>query len=201
MTPSSENPAWLELRGKFAEAGLPLPPIPEPLLSQLRTQQNWCWSTLPIDGLDMYMFFDVMGEGRNFLLDVLRDEVGDYAAVSHAGHGINSYAINYHLVHGKLAVLMQVAWGGVYIDNAQAAQRLSEYWARIAEMLDMPAGSADDRRLLVVYSDFRDMWGCSWVTRPGTYDLASGVGAVFKRESPFDAAVRLWRNPHAAQDG
>ena len=85
--PAPENPSWIELTTKFTEAGLPLPPIPAELRARLRTESDWCWSTKPIDGLDMYMFFDLDHEGRRFLIDVLHDRVEDYAAVSHVRSG------------------------------------------------------------------------------------------------------------------
>ena len=200
--PAPENPSWIELTTKFTEAGLPLPPIPAELRARLRTESDWCWSTKPIDGLDMYMFFDLDHEGRRFLIDVLHDRVEDYAAVSHAGQGINSYAINFHLVHGPLAILMQVGWGGVYMDNEQAALELSGYWSQIAEMLDTPPGprSEAQQRFAVVYSDFRPYWGCGWTTRPMNkdYDLRTGNDAP--RQSPFDRAVRLWSRPDLGGD-
>jgi hypothetical protein len=92
--------SWAALTEKFAGAGLPLPPVPMRLQDALRTQSDWCWSTMPIDPMAMYMF----AADPVFILGVLRDQVEDYVAISHAGHGINSYAINYHLVHGDLAV-------------------------------------------------------------------------------------------------
>jgi hypothetical protein len=44
----------------------------------------------------------------------LTDQVDDYTAVSHSGHGINSYSINVSIVKAPLAVLFQLSWGGVY---------------------------------------------------------------------------------------
>ena len=190
---TSGNSAWAELTAKFTNAGLAVPPMPEALRAQLSKQHEWCWSTRPFRGIDMYF------QSEQTVVDVLRDQVPDYAAVSHAGHGINSYAINYHLVHGQLAVLMQVLWGGVYNHNAESAQRLAGFFTRIAELLDAPpAPAAAGRRLFVVFSDFRQMWGCSWIDRPAGpgYDLAVGSDAD-RREDPFDLAVRLWSRPDA----
>ena len=60
------------------------------------------------DPFDMYAFDNPALTETRFLVDVLLDRVADYAAVSHAGHGINSYGLNFHLVHDRLAILMQV---------------------------------------------------------------------------------------------
>jgi hypothetical protein len=43
----------------------------------------------------------------------------DHVAFSHAGHAINSYALNYQLVDGPLAVIAQVGWGGGYSNRAE----------------------------------------------------------------------------------
>lgn len=43
---------------------------------------------------------------------------------AHAGHGVNSYAISYYLVLGSVRILLHLAWGGAYMDNADAAQRI-----------------------------------------------------------------------------
>src|SRR5262245_3793901 len=200
MAAVPENPSWADLTTRFTKAGLALPPIPQPLLGRLRRQSDWCWSTRPIDGFDMYMFFQIDHDGRRFLIDVLCDRVEDYAAVSHAGHGLNSYAINFHLVYGPLAVLMQVGWGRGYRDYEHAALEPAGYWSQIAEMLDTPPGprSESQQRLTVVYSDFRPFWGCGWTTRLSNKDYDLRVGNAVPSHSPFDRAVRLWSQPGLA---
>jgi hypothetical protein len=202
-----ETPAWVELTAKFTEAGLPLPPIPDQLRRQLRTEGDWCWSTRPINAFDMYLWdasvvgWEPSGEntGRYFFVDVMRDQVPDYAAVSHAGYGINSYGLNYHLVHDRVAILMQVGWGGYLTDNAEASRRLAGYWARVAELLETPPGpqTPPGKRLTVFFSDFRWMPPlCGWVSRPSTeedtrlWDVQLADG-----ESPIDLALRLWSQP------
>jgi hypothetical protein len=44
----------------------------------------------------MYMF-------SAYPLEAITDPFGDYVAFSHAGHGVNSYAINYHVQSGQVA--------------------------------------------------------------------------------------------------
>ncbi|MEV4515423.1 hypothetical protein AB0K00_41515 [Dactylosporangium sp. NPDC049525] len=119
-----------------------------------------------------------------FLADVLAGRAPDYAAVSHAGHGTNSYAVNYHLVHGNLAVLMQVGWGGIYTDNAAAARRLGNLWRRCEAL----HGLADGRRIVCVYSDIRGVSACG----PAGGDV-NGFFAAHHTvgEAAFDTAERL----------
>ena len=100
----------------FQSAALPEPPIPERLRTDVYRIEEWCWATRPIDAMEMYMFREYPGE-------VLSGRVADYVAVSHAGHGANSYGISLHLVYGRLAVFVQTLWGGVYTDNDQRGER------------------------------------------------------------------------------
>jgi hypothetical protein len=154
---SDETP-WDNLVATFTTSGLPLPPIPRPLRSELRLTADWCWSTRDISPMSMYMF------DSSFIQDILADRVDDYAAICHAGHGVNSYGINFHLVYRQLAIVMQCGWGGVYMDNDGAAARLAERWRKIEVLLEQSA-AADDR-LVVVYSDFRGISARGRVTRP-----------------------------------
>ena len=71
------------------------------------------------------------------------------------------------------------------MDNAERAHELAGYWARVAELLGTPADpdTPPEQRLVVVFSAFRLISGCSWTTRPATnFDLAVGVEAV-RRET------------------
>jgi hypothetical protein len=131
----------------------------------------------------MYLF------DGGFLTDVLAGRAPDYVAVCHAGHGMNSYALNYHLVHGRLAVLMQVGWGGVYTDNADAARRLGALWRRCEAMLARPA-PAGAARVVCVYSDLRGVSVCGPVPAGGD---AHGFHAAHRTtgEAAFSVAERL----------
>ena len=77
----------------------------------------------------MYMVASLVDE-------VVKEDLEDYVAVSHAGHGVNSYSINYALVSGSLGLFLQTLWGGVYMD----ADRFRGRCAR-----DVRAGSRTHR--------------------------------------------------------
>src|SRR5262249_38627148 len=126
--------------------------------SELQLTADWCWSTRDINTFSMYMF------EPTFVDDVLADRVDDYAAICHAGHGVNSYGINFHLVYRQLAIVMQCGWGGVYMDNDAAAAELAGRWRQIEALLDRP--SDGDGRLVVVFSDFRGISARGRVARP-----------------------------------
>ncbi|MFI5909738.1 hypothetical protein [Dactylosporangium sp. NPDC051541] len=176
---------YAEMTAAFTSSRLPVPPIPEPLRPRLRTVRDWCWSTRDIDAFAMYMF------ERDFLSAVLTGDTPDYVAVSHAGHGVNSYAVNYHLVCGPLAVFMQVGWGGIYTDNHAAAQRLGEYWQR-CEALRAQGATAPGPRILCVFSRLRGISACGPVPQPPHDDVDAFLTAhTTAGDAAFDEAERL----------
>src|SRR4051794_35976890 len=93
----------------FTEAGLAVPPVPPPLTAALEQRGDWCFSTRAISRMDTYML-------RPYLDEALAGPVDDYVAVTHGGHGINSWSLNYLLVWSPFVVMTQVAWDGVYMD-------------------------------------------------------------------------------------
>jgi hypothetical protein len=182
---SADLGAWEDLVETFASSGLPTPPVPRPLRSELRSPEPWCWTTRDIDPFRMYMFDEAFAE------DILANRVPDYAAVSHAGHGVNSYAINYHLVHGQLAILMQTGWGGVYTDNGEAAERLARLWGRVDAMLQRTPPAVEDR-LLVIYSGLRGVSACGWIRQNQSPDVRRFFNECHTDDaSAFDLAELL----------
>src|SRR5687768_13517311 len=117
-----------ECRRTFAQAGLTPPPIPSRFEKDLRVIGPWCFSTRPIVAMEMY-FFD------GYVKEALTKRPAAYVAVSHAGHGANSYAINYHLIDGPLALFAQVGWGGIYSDPAESSARVNNLFDRIADVI------------------------------------------------------------------
>ncbi len=180
---------WDELVATFTSSGLPVPPVPESLRPALRAPSPWCWTTRDIDPFQMYMF------APEYLADVVAGRVPDYVAVSHAGHGTNSYAINYHLVHGPLAVIMQIGWGGVYTDNAAAAARLGDLWRRCDALLARPA---PDTRIVCVFSALRGVSACGPVPADGDVHGFLGVHHT-AGEAAFDRAEQLYVSSGSAR--
>ncbi|WP_433606454.1 hypothetical protein ACQP2P_30075 [Dactylosporangium sp. CA-139114] len=177
--------AYAEMVAAFTGSRLPVPPVPEPLRPRLRTVRDWCWATREIDGFRMYMF------EPDFPADVLAARVPDYVAVSHAGHGVNSYAINYHLVHGPLAVLLQVGWGGIYTDNSAASRRLGELFRRCESLHEAAAATAGER-VLCVFSQLRGISACGRVPARADGDVHAFVTEHRTAgEEAFDVAERL----------
>ena len=78
-----------EARELFERSGLVLPPIPSALQARLRRISEWCYGTRDIDPMQMYGF-------HLYPAEAVAEPIDNYVALSHAGHGVNSYAINYH---------------------------------------------------------------------------------------------------------
>ena len=141
------------LRRELGGAGLAVPEIAERFARarRLRRYGDWSYASKPLpDPFEDYLF-DVSAEG-------LLGPVQEQLAISHAGHGINSYALNLRLAVGPVAVMAQVGWGGVY-----SPEDADEEWSALADGVDLLTHGialADDlrlerRRWLVIHSPFR----------------------------------------------
>lgn len=150
----SRRPGVEALNETFARGGIAVPPLPDALAAELKQTDAWTFASRPIRPLDAYML-------QPYLKEVLSGEVPDYVAVSHAGHGFNSYALTYLLVLDPIAVLAQTLYGGVYTDNARALERWATLLA-IRLFLSRTASLTRSRlggRLVVVSSNFRMLSG------------------------------------------
>lgn len=148
--------ALKEMGTLLEQAGLPMPPLPVQLRDQLRRVRKWCYATRDIDPLEMYRF-------DKYLVEAVIASPEPYFAFSHAGHGINSYAINYQVVVGPLALFAQVPWGGGYMDKQRQTDSVRHMFERCAELLGQAPDSRQGRRLLVAVSELRRQRICGWI--------------------------------------
>lgn len=142
-------------KSRFEEAGLAFPTIPPDLAARLKEQEPWVFSTRTLNvwpyDLDHY---------------VREPRSDDYAILSHSGHGGNSYAIHYYLLFGGLAMFLQLAWGGCYMDNDQASASIARCFSladKIVVATQPKLLPGTSQCLTIVASDFH---GSYWV-RPG----------------------------------
>jgi hypothetical protein len=103
-------------RELFINAGLAFPTLPEELAVKLKERDRWVFSTRPIR---MWPY-----ELDRYVHQSQRRQIRDYALLSHSGYGINSYAIQYYLVHGPLRMFLFLGWGGVYGDQKEDAANI-----------------------------------------------------------------------------
>jgi hypothetical protein len=145
----------------FAKEGLPFPPIPEDLAPHVVELGPWVYGTRAVPNLYRFEFF---------VTEVEKEGVPDYVVFGHAGHGFNSWAIHYYLVHGSLALLLQLAYGGAMMDNREKAQDMARVFAATGDLIravDDATGNGRQLpgRLTVAASDF---YGSRWTWLEGT---------------------------------
>ena len=91
-----------------------------------------------------------------------KNQVEDYVLLSHSGHGINSYAIQYYLVHGNLKMFLHLGWGGVYMDKPRADAQIQTCFAladKIVLAVQTSEKLQEGSELKIVCSDF---YGSYW---------------------------------------
>jgi hypothetical protein len=168
-----------EMCRRFQDAGLTVPPVPNALRPLVRKLGGWVFATREVDPMAMYLFRDPAA---------MVTDNADFVAVSHAGHGVNSYSINYQLRYGPVAVCAQAAWGGVYSDpeiTAASVRQMFDDCARLIAAVEAskPRFEGSGRCLLVVQSDFRAVSLCHWLDRPPPQRQ--------EREPALTTAIRL----------
>lgn len=155
---SIPNPVCEQARQQFAAEGLPLPPIPAELAGQLRELGPWLFGTRPgTPGL----------YNLDWFVEEAAGQPADYLLFGHAGHGLNSWAMHYYLVRGPLALFLQCAWGGAYMDRVTTTAVLAARLDLAEQLIQAAAAGrlALPERLVVVHSDF---YGARWqLTAPG----------------------------------
>ena len=141
----------------FQESGLAFPTIPKELAARLKELGRWVFSTREIE-MSPYNL-------HNYVREADRTHMEDYVVLSHSGHGGNSYAIQYYLVHGTLEMFLHLGWGGVYMDAEKAATQIHTCFS-LADEIDPAAQTAgkliDGARLRIVGSDF---YGSYWLAQ------------------------------------
>jgi hypothetical protein len=158
-TPTSAS-GWEDLLGAYSGAGLPIPPIPEGLRSELDRLDEWLWATRAIERWDLY--------NPGAFLRAVTFDGPDSVAIAHTGHGVNSYFLTYQAFVGPVALFAQVGWGGIYMDNASRVAELAGVYQQIEDLLAAaaswsPAGRAG-QRLVVIWGRAKGFDTCAWVT-------------------------------------
>ncbi len=150
----------------FKKAGLAFPVLPKKLALSLKEQGKWLYSTrtIAVSPYDLNHYVNETGTAQT----------DDYAVLSHSGHGVNSYAIQYYLVCGPLRMFLFLGWGGVYMDSQNAAAKIRECFG-LAERITKAAADKlrSDSHLMIVVSDF---YGNYWSPheKSGNVSLSDG---------------------------
>ena len=153
-----------QMRQLLEQAGLSAPPIPDPFTADLTECDKWFYSTRKIERGKMY-------SPPRYAAEVVAHPVEDYVALSHVGHGINSYEIVYHLVYGQLAVFTGTGWGGGYMDSDKASAAVRKQFQQCTELVklfetvrrELPS---PPHRLVVIEEEFSGWSVCEWLPAP-----------------------------------
>lgn len=145
-----------EMRATLSEANLPMPFVPEQLHDEMHAVRRWCWATRDVEPFDMY-YFD------RYLVEAVVAGPDDYLAFCHAGHGINSYAITYQVLFGRVALFAQAPWGGGDMDTQKQALAVSQVLNASSDFLKRVPARSEGPRLLVAVSELRGHRLCGWI--------------------------------------
>ena len=175
-----------QMRQLLEAAGLCAPPVPGRLAADLTERGTWCYATRDLNLGSMYL-------PSPYAVEVVTGPVEDYVALSHCGHGVNSYEIAYHLVYGQLALFTGTGWGGVYMDKEKSSAAVREAFGRCSELVALYEAVRKKlpplpSRLVVVEEEFSGLRVCEWLDRP----LASEGAALTwlrSRKRPREGAV------------
>ena len=142
-------------RQLFRDAGLAFPTIPGEIAARLKEQGEWLFATREIK-MSPYNL-------QHYVAEVDETRVEDYAVLSHSGHGINSYALQYYLVRGSLRMFLHLGWGGVYMDDKAAKANIRNCFSLADQIVPAAQGMGQleaGEHLTVVGSDF---YGSYWL--------------------------------------
>jgi len=151
--PVHGRPAFDLLRAELEEAGLAVPELGRRFADAGHLTRLAPWRTAtaawPLPFVD-YLFT----EPARMLLGPVPQQL----AITHEGHGVNSYALNLRAAVGPVAVMGQVGWGGAYGGSDD-----DERWRILVEGVDLLThgiglsdhGRLEQRRWLVLHSDLR----------------------------------------------
>jgi hypothetical protein len=136
-----------ELADWLSELSFTEPPLPESLVPSLHRIWDGVFSTR-VAPLNPYRYSAYVDEALQTTLE-------DYVVVGHDGHGANSYALSYYVSFAGLRILLQLAWGGAYMDNEAARQRICDVFRELHVLWPTLCAPRDVANLVMVaHSDF-----------------------------------------------
>jgi len=142
---------WDSLVGDFADSGLNATPL-RPWSKGIRKLEPWQWGTRKFDAMEHYLFRE------DFIESLLSEPaLTPRFMISHAGHGINSYSINVHIVTESAIVFTQAGWGGAFSSESRDAEEVNAMMESVAAFLEHSERipPAPEERHVLIMSNFR----------------------------------------------
>ena len=135
----------------FEGVDLEIPAIATFFERDITNYGNWNWATQPYPHRNQ----DYLMES----VEYLKRSIPDQYSLNHAGHGVNSYSLNFRCAIGNIAIFAQVGWGGMYMDSKDQADKWDETQQILTHILlrnsDFESNEIKMRKFLIVHSDFR----------------------------------------------
>lgn len=140
------------IHDKYDKRLLNVPPIANQFETRIRYFGGLSFGTQPLPSpIEDYLFRDI--------LNYLSGPIPDHYVVNHAGHGINSYSLNFRYALGDLAILAQVPYGGGYGNKESDSKRWNECVERVGDIMILNPENRKEgiwrRKYLLLYSNFR----------------------------------------------
>jgi len=190
---------WKDLQLTFAEEQLVVPVIPAEFKKKLKKLDDWVWSTRPTeDSLAMYMHSEP-------IVDFLKGGVEPYFAISHAGHGMNSYALNLALVQDRISVFLQFGFGGAYTARVASRLEIANAFMLLERLLGYAEASSEGDAVVVTFSNLRGGAGVFVRSDGSDQTIESRFGPVTgwlpleltrtTIRTTFDASPMNWSEP------
>ncbi len=175
-----------ELLGTLGIAGIALPPLGPRNPTDLHTYGKWSWGSRYVAVRDLYSFnIDVVARA-------LIDD-GPFFALSHCGHGVNSYGLSLVTTVGPVAAFVQHSYGGAFTDPVTSLIRINTTYSRLRGLLaGVREAPETTTRWLLVLSDFRGAPGLVDLDRVRAGEDLDDATTFFDREEAlFDAVAAL----------
>jgi hypothetical protein len=142
-----------DLASTLGKAGIARPPFGSTPETAVRAYGKWSWGSLSTPPYEMYMF-DVG------LIAAMLCAHGPFVALSHAGHGVNSYALSLVTAAGPIAAFVQHPYGGAYSDPLKDLISINATYSRLHVFFHGGARQVDQPlRWLLAFSALRGTSG------------------------------------------
>lgn len=136
----------------FMSHGIEVPGAVQTFEEEFSEFGHWHWATQPFPS--RWQDYSLIES-----VEYLKGPIPDQYSLNHAGHGMNSYSINFRHALGDIAIFAQSAWGGIYERAGAQEDAWDEIQLRLTSLiLRMPTDGFDSsyvRKYLIVYSNFR----------------------------------------------
>ncbi len=149
--PYASDGALAAAHAMLQRMGLPLPPLPEAMLT-LFGQAGETVFTTNVGTTSL----------SNRVALVARAARGDAVpgiGLSHEGYGSNNWSLRYHAVVPRVALFVEIPFGGAYMDPDVSRLEVEQAWSSAERLLTAAQASSVDALVVV---DHRGLRGSRW---------------------------------------